>query len=283
MNIWSFASGSDGNCYLVESEGTALLVESGRPYVQIRDFLEAAGIEPDCLSGILLTHAHGDHCRSARYLSETHRVPIYASRGTLGALWLQDVSLARPIESGRTYPVGQLDVKPFAVPHDCREPLGFRFEAGSGRAAIATDLGWVPHNVARQFRDIDLLILEANYDPHLLHTGTYPYFLKQRVSGTYGHLSNSAAAEAIVTCGEKAPSAVWLAHLSEQNNSQKHALQTVSRILRRYGARPAWIRATVMRRLQWHVAESVATQDPADRLERMFLRVRSRDSGVTIG
>jgi len=253
MNIWSFASGSDGNCYLVESEGTALLVESGRPYIQIRDFLEAVGIEPDCLSGILLTHAHGDHCRSARYLSETHRVPIYASRGTLGALWLQDVSLARPIESGKTYPVGQMDVTPFAVPHDCREPLGFRLEAGSGRAAIATDLGWVPHSVARQFRDLDLLILEANYDPHLLHTGTYPYFLKQRVAGTYGHLSNAAAAEAIAVCGERGPRAVWLAHLSEQNNSQKHALQTVSRILRRHGLSHVALKTTHHRRsnLRW--------------------------------
>src|SRR5438067_4466333 len=219
MQVWSFASGSDGNCYLVESEGTALLVECGRPYFQIKDFLGSLGIQPDEVSGIVLTHAHGDHCRSARYFSETHRVPIYASRGTLGALNLGDRHLGRPIESGKTYAIGQLDLRPFAVPHDCREPLGFRFESGSGRAAIATDLGWVPHNVSRQFRDLDLLVVEANYDPHLLHTGTYPYFLKQRVAGTYGHLANAAAAEAIVACRDRAPTAVWLAHLSEHNNS----------------------------------------------------------------
>src|ERR687883_1984895 len=235
MQIWSFASGSDGNCYLVESEGTTLLVECGRPYAQVREFLQAVGIAPERLAGIVLTHAHGDHSRSARYLSVTHRVPIYASRGTLGALSLDDPSLARPIESGKTYAVGQLDVKPFAVPHDCREPLGFRFETGTGRAGIATDLGWVPHNVARQFRDLDLLILEANYDPHLLDTGTYPHFLKRRVSGAFGHLSNAAAAEAIAACGDRAPHAVWLAHLSEQNNSPKHALQTVARVLKRRG------------------------------------------------
>jgi phosphoribosyl 1,2-cyclic phosphodiesterase len=253
MNVWSFASGSDGNCYLVESEGTALLVECGRPYIQIKDFLESIGIEPGAVAGIVLTHAHGDHCRSARYLSDTHRVPIFASRGTLDALNLQDLSLARPIESGKAYAVGQLDIKPFAVPHDCREPLGFRFEAGTGRAAIATDLGWVPHSVARQFRDLDLLILEANYDPHLLHTGTYPYFLKQRVAGTYGHLSNAAAAEAIASCRDRAPGAVWLAHLSEHNNSPRHALQTVSRILRRNGLGHVPLKTTLHRRskLRW--------------------------------
>src|SRR5919199_1779405 len=200
MQVWSFASGSDGNCYLVESEGTALLVECGRPYAQIRDFLEGVGMAPEGLAGIVLTHAHGDHSRSARYLSVTHRVPIYASRGTLGALSLDDPSLARPIESGKTYAVGQMDVKPFAVPHDCHEPLGFRFEAG-----------------------------------------------------TYGHLSNAAAAEAIVACGERGPRAVWLAHLSERNNSQKHALQTVSRILRRHGLGHVPLETTHHRRsnLRW--------------------------------
>jgi phosphoribosyl 1,2-cyclic phosphodiesterase len=253
MNVWSFASGSDGNCYVIESEGTSLLVECGRPATQIRDFLQGIGIEPDGLSGIVLTHAHGDHSRSARQLSQTHQVPIFASRGTLGALKLDDVRLCKPLESGKTYLVGQIDVKPFAVPHDCREPLGFRFESGTGRAAVATDLGWVPHNVARQLRDVDLLVLEANYDPHLLDTGSYPHFLKQRVSGTYGHLSNAAAGEAIATCGERPPAVVWLAHLSEHNNSPKHALQTVGRILRRNGLAHVPIKTTHHRRsnLRW--------------------------------
>jgi len=253
MNVWSFASGSDGNCYVVESEGTALLVECGRPYLQTKDFLESIGIEPEAIGGILLTHAHGDHSRSAAHFSATHRVPIFASHGTLAALRLKDPSLARPVESGKTYPVGQLDVRPFAVPHDCREPLGFRFEGGTGRAAVATDLGWVPHSVSCQFNDLDLLVLEANYDPHLLETGNYPGFLKRRVSGTYGHLANAAAARAITVCGDRAPGFVWLAHLSEENNSPRHALQTVSRILRRNGLGHVPIRTTQHRRssLRW--------------------------------
>lgn len=253
MNLFSFASGSDGNCYVVESEGTALIVECGRPYIQIRDFLESIAIDPENVAGILLTHAHGDHSRSARAYAKTHRVPIYASPGTLAALALPDPSLGRPVHSGKTYTIGQLDIKPFAVPHDCREPLGFRFEGGSGRAAIATDLGWVPHSVARQFRDLDLLVLEANYDPHLLESGSYPSFLKRRVSGTYGHLSNAAAARAITVCADHAPGAVWLAHLSEENNSPKHALMTVSRILRRHGLGHVTLHTTQHRRsnLRW--------------------------------
>jgi phosphoribosyl 1,2-cyclic phosphodiesterase len=264
VNVWSFASGSDGNCYVVESEGTALLVECGRPYTHVKDCLEGIGLTPDDLSGIVLTHAHGDHSRSARHLSQTHQVPIFASRGTLGALNLEDERLGKPLESGKAYPVGQIDVRPFAVPHDCREPLGFRFESGSGRVAVATDLGWVPHNVARQLRDVDLLVLEANYDPHLLHTGSYPYFLKQRVSGTYGHLSNAAAGEAIAMCGERPPGVVWLAHLSEHNNSPKHALQTVGRILRRRGLAHVPVKTTHHRRsnLRWTSAVARERQLP---------------------
>ena len=260
MNVWSFASGSDGNCYLVESEGTTLLVECGRPYTQIRDLLESVSVDIDQLSGIVLTHAHGDHCRSARYLSQTHRVPIFASYGTLGALNLEDTTLGRPIQPGKVYNVGQVDVKPFAVPHDCREPLGFRFESGTGRAAIATDLGWVPHSVMRQFRDLDLLVVEANYDPHLLHTGTYPYFLKQRVSGSYGHLSNAAAANAIAACGDRAPHAVWLAQLSEHNNSPKHALSTVSRTLRRNGLGHVPVKTTLHRKSNMRWTSEVARE-----------------------
>jgi phosphoribosyl 1,2-cyclic phosphodiesterase len=260
MQLWSFASGSDGNCYLLESEGTTLLVEAGRPYTQIVEYLEHHGIAPESLSGILLTHAHGDHSRAARSLSRNFRIPLFASVGTLGGLDLDLRELARPMLSGRTYTIGEFEVKPFAVPHDCHEPLGFRFESATGRACITTDLGWVPANVLKQFRDLDLLVLEANYDPHLLEHGTYPHFLKRRVASTYGHLSNGAAAEAIAACGDKAPSAVWLAHLSEQNNSPKHALNTVGRVLKRRGLSHVRLKTTRHRRSSMHWTNSVARE-----------------------
>jgi phosphoribosyl 1,2-cyclic phosphodiesterase len=260
VQVWSFASGSDGNCYLVESEGTAVLVECGRPYQQVVDCLERAGIEPHTLSGVLLTHAHGDHSRSARALARTFRLPIYASRGTLGALNLGDLSLGRPIESNKPFTLGQMDIRPFAVPHDCHEPLGFRIESGTGRTCVTTDLGWVPPSVGKHFRELDLLVLEANYDPHLLETGTYPQFLKRRVAGLYGHLSNAAAAEAIAACGDRAPNAVWLAHLSEHNNSPEHALQTVSRLLKRRGLGHVPLKTTRHRQSNLHWTSAFARE-----------------------
>lgn len=258
MQVWSFASGSDGNCYLIESEGTRLLVECGRPAQQVLDCLEGANVDARTLGGIFLTHAHGDHSRSAAALASRFNVPIFASRGTLGALHLRDTRLGRPIEHAKGFTLGDLDVRPFIVPHDCHEPMGFRFESASGKACITTDLGWVPFNVAKQFRDLDLLVLEANYDPHLLENGTYPHFLKRRVASTHGHLSNAAAAEAIAACGDHAPRAVWLAHLSEHNNSPKHALHTVGRVLKRHGLGHVRLTTTRHRRSNLHWSSSSA-------------------------
>lgn len=235
MQLWALASGSSGNCFLLESEGTRLLVECGRPLSQIERYLAHCDVAPDQLDGVLLTHAHGDHSRSAREVSELYQVPVYASRGTLGCRSLRDAPLARPIEPDQPFTVGAIEVQPFAVPHDCFEPLGFRFEAHTGRACITTDLGWVPDQAQAHFTDLDLLVIEANYDPHLLNDGPYPPFLKRRVAGRRGHLSNADAARAIAACRDRAPGAVWLAHLSEHTNTAQHALRTVGNHLRGHG------------------------------------------------
>jgi phosphoribosyl 1,2-cyclic phosphodiesterase len=253
MQLWTFASGSTGNCFLLESEGTRLLVECGRAYTSMLDYLQTCEVEPTQLDGILLTHGHGDHCRSAPQLAREFGIPIYASLGTLGCLTLEDYALGRPIEAERPFVVGEVEVHPFAVPHDCYEPLGFRFESASGRVCLTTDLGWVPESALQHFRDVDLLVLESNYDPSMLAAGPYPGFLKRRVASARGHLSNAAAAAAIAACGDRAPSAVWLAHLSEHNNTPHQALQTIRRTLRRRGLAHVPIKTTRHRRpsLYW--------------------------------
>ncbi len=258
MQLWALASGSSGNCYLLESEGTRLLVEAGRPFREVVRNLARCGLDPGDLDGILLTHAHGDHSRSARELSEAYRVPVYASAGTLGCESLRDSALGRPVQAGRPTLVGEVEVRPFAVPHDCCEPLGFRFEAHTGSVCIATDLGWVPESVRASFLDLDLLVLEANYDPLLLENGRYPAFLKRRVAGPHGHLSNSDAGASVAACGDRAPRAVWLAHISEHNNTPRHAVETVSGILGRRGLSHATVQATRHRRpsLYWNSAHT---------------------------
>jgi phosphoribosyl 1,2-cyclic phosphodiesterase len=259
MQLWTLASGSSGNSFLLESEGTRLLVECGRPINDILSYLAHCRVDPSDLDGIVLTHAHSDHVRSAREVSDTYQVPIYASVGTLGCAALRSSPLGRPVEAGRPFIVGEVEIRPFAVPHDCYEPLGFRFESTTGRVCITTDLGWVPDSAQSHFQDLDVLVLEANYDPHMLHAGRYPAFLKRRVAGAHGHLSNSDAGEAIAACADRSPRSVWLAHLSENNNTARRALETVSSILRARGLGHVQVQATRHRTpsLYWNSAPPI--------------------------
>jgi phosphoribosyl 1,2-cyclic phosphodiesterase len=252
MRVWSLASGSSGNCFLVESEGTRIMVECGRPMRDIRRYLDHCGVSPWDLDGLLITHAHGDHVKSAREMSDAFQLPVYASEGTLGCSSLRDAPLGHAIKADEPFSIGEIEVRPFAVPHDCREPLAFRLESQSAKAAIITDLGWTPDSVKANLGDLDLLVMEANYDPYLLHAGRYPAFLKARVSGYRGHLANEDMADAVAECGDHAPSDLWLAHISENNNTPDQALSAVGNLLRRRGLGHVRVQATRHRRPSLH-------------------------------
>lgn len=235
MDVWSIASGSSGNAYLVRAEGATVLVECGISLSRITGFLKRLGISPYDLTGVLLTHDHSDHTRSARQLSDRYQVPIFATPGTLGCASLRDAALARPVGTERPFRVGDLEVSAFRVPHDAYEPVGFRIAAHAATVTVTTDLGHVPGEVQQNLRDSDLLILEANHDVEMLQNGPYPTFLKRRVLGQHGHLSNVATAQALAACRDRVPGEVWLAHLSPTNNSHAVALEAVSGHLRAAG------------------------------------------------
>ena len=223
MDVWALASGSSGNAYLMRAGATTLLVECGITLAKAVGYLAQHGVAPETLDGVLLTHEHSDHIRSARQLSDRYGVPLFATEGTLGHRTLRDSAHARVVASGRRVRIGDVEVLPFRVPHDAAEPVGFRLAAHEGTVCITTDLGFVPEEVVPRFRDNDLLVLEANHDEQMLHAGPYPGFLKQRVLGRHGHLSNDATAGALAACGDRVPPQVWLAHLSLVNNTPGRA------------------------------------------------------------
>ena len=235
MQVDALASGSSGNAYLLRSEGGALLLEAGLPASKLTRYLRQLGVDPGELLGILVTHAHSDHLRGARELSDRFQVPVYATAGTLGHPSMRDAPLARALEPERGVTIGQLEVLAFRVPHDCREPVGFRVQAADGSVGLMTDLGFVPDTVPRLLRGVDLLVLEANHEEQLLHAGPYPAFLKRRVAGRDGHLSNRAAADCLLALAADPPRAVWLAHLSQVNNRVGTALEVVGAALRAAG------------------------------------------------
>jgi phosphoribosyl 1,2-cyclic phosphodiesterase len=235
LQVDALASGSSGNAYLVRTGETAMLVEAGLPASRLARFLTGLALPPGRLAGILLTHAHTDHLLGARQLSDQYRVPIYATAGTLGHRTLRDSPLAHPIEPGRVFEFGDLELLPFRVPHDCVEPVGFRLTSREATLCLTTDLGFVPDDVQPLLEGADLLVLEANHDEEMLWSGPYPAFLKNRVGGESGHLSNLAAARCLARLRRRPPSEVWLAHLSRVNNRVARALEVVGASLAEAG------------------------------------------------
>ncbi|MDE2605634.1 MAG: MBL fold metallo-hydrolase [Burkholderiales bacterium] len=220
----SLGSGSSGNATVIQArEGgalTHLLVDCGLGIREVARRLGAAGLSADRLDAIFITHEHADHIGCARQLALRERIPVYMSEGTFAALGRPDFGgLLRLAGDGQVFEVGGLQVRPFTVPHDAREPLQLTCTDGAARLGLLTDLGHVSAHVLQELAGCATLLLECNHDEAMLAHGPYPRFLKERVGGDWGHLANGAAAalaRQLQASGRLRR--VLAAHLSEQNN-----------------------------------------------------------------
>lgn len=243
MAICSLASGSSGNCYAVLSQNTTLLVDAGISGRQIRSRLEQIQLSMDNVNGILITHEHSDHIKGLNGLLKSKEVAVYANKNTfLGMNTQLPESRRRYFVTGECFTIGDLEIRTFPVSHDSGDPVGFSFSNGGQRIAIVTDTGVVSEPLLQEMREADILVLESNHDESILRMGKYPWFLKQRILGNRGHLSNVAAAEALAAilsddeeCGGRKDRMVLLAHLSKENNFPEMAMATVENILGEYG------------------------------------------------
>jgi phosphoribosyl 1,2-cyclic phosphodiesterase len=197
--------------------------------------IRAEGLDPQSLLGVVLTHEHSDHSRGVMQLSALFGLPIYASAGTFRALGSPPSLDWRRLEGGKITSIGSIDVVPVQIPHDAAEPFIYRFESDHSSAAIATDFGSATDALNEAFRDLDVLVLEANHDESWLWKGGYPWSLKKRVASDHGHISNDTAGRILARLGTRAPREVWLAHISKQNNAPEHALRVVGSALKRAG------------------------------------------------
>lgn len=235
----SLGSGSAGNATLVEStEGahtSRLLIDCGMSPRQLTLRLQQAGVEPEQLTAIFITHEHSDHIGCAPVFAARHRIPVWMSRGTHAAVGrpesLDDlVCFAR---DGEAIDLGSMLVQPFTVPHDAREPLQLLCSDGDRQLGIATDLGHASAHVIAMLERCHALLLEANHDPDMLAASRYPPFLKRRVAGDFGHLSNGAAAALAARINHSSLGHVLAAHLSERNNLPELAAQALTAALGR--------------------------------------------------
>lgn len=233
-------SGSSGNCAVIEEDGRYLLVDMGCSCRATVKALEQAGLSLEGLQGIFITHEHSDHIRGLAMLLKKFDVPLYASRGTLDFLCANGhvPGRAKVEELLVSTDIDGIEVTPFDTPHDACESTGFRFVLPDGTtAAVATDLGRVTDTVRRYITGCDLVLLESNYDRGMLDCSSYPYSLKRRIRGEFGHLGNEECAEECARLISTGTSRLVLGHLSEQNNLPDLARQVTKLTLDREGMR----------------------------------------------
>jgi phosphoribosyl 1,2-cyclic phosphodiesterase len=256
MHITILGSGSAGNCTLIETDATRLLVDAGLSGRQITQRLSLIGRRLDQITGVVLTHEHSDHTRGLGVLCRARALPVYANRLTAEAVtadpeWQDSVRISwRLFATGGSFAVGDLLVESFSVPHDAYDPVGFVIRhPGSGVAVgVLTDLGHVTKLVTERVRAMDALVVEANHDLKLLQEDTArPWAIKQRIMSRHGHLSNDAAATLTSDVACDRLRHVFLTHLSRDCNRPELAQQTVGEKLQKIGAR--------------HIAVTVSSQD----------------------
>lgn len=233
MRLCSIASGSSGNCIYVGDEHTHLLVDTGISKKRIEEGLHTLGIQGNELKGILITHEHADHIQGLGVFSRKYEIPIYATRGTIEGIRAQSSlgrlpeGLLHEVDIDQNFMLGDMEICPFAISHDARQPSGFRIGNAKKTVAVATDLGKYDDYTVENLQNLNAVVLEANHDIHMLEVGPYPYVLKRRVMGDKGHLSNELTGRLLCDILHDDLQYVILGHLSKENNYEELAYETV--------------------------------------------------------
>ena len=223
MRFASLGSGSRGNATLVERGATLLMVDCGFSCVEVERRLQRLGRAAAQLSAILVTHEHADHIGGVARLARRHRVPVWMTAGTAAMHRGGEIPEQHCFNGHEPFAIGDLEIHPYPVPHDAREPCQFVFSDGARRLGVLTDAGSVTEHMVRSLDGCDALLLECNHDPHMLATGPYSPRLKARVGGHLGHLSNPQAADLLARLDSRRLQHLVAAHLSDKNNTPELA------------------------------------------------------------
>ncbi len=239
ISFCSLFSGSSGNAIYLASDRTKILIDCGVSGKRIAASLTNIDVKASEIDAILVTHEHRDHAYAVGIMSRRYDIPIYANQQT----WEGMQNLIGKIkEENRRYLstckdlcIQDIGIHPFAIPHDAAEPVGYNFYINHKKITLATDIGHVNNELASRLEGSEMVLIESNHDLEMLKCGPYPYYLKQRIMGENGHLSNEAAGELIAHMVEKGTNQFLLGHLSKENNFPQLAYQTVYNILQSRG------------------------------------------------
>lgn len=233
MKLGSIASGSSGNCICVGSDHTTILIDAGISGKRIEAGLNEYQMKTGDVDGILVTHEHSDHIAGLGVLARKYGISIYTTVGTKDAILSSATvgkipeELIQTIVPNQMFSIGNLEIRPFSVYHDAVEPVGYRVSCDGKSVAVATDMGHYDDYIIDHLKDLDALLLEANHDVRMLQVGSYPYYLKRRILGARGHLSNESAGQLLCQLLHDKIDTILLGHLSKENNYAALAYETV--------------------------------------------------------
>ena len=242
LRFASLASGSAGNCMVVEKNSTRLMLDCGLSTRETVKRLQLLGLEPQQLSAILISHEHDDHAKGAFKFAAQFQIPIWLSHGTYKMceryLPNDETLQCNIMSSHHAFVIQDIEVNPFPVPHDAREPTQFTFHDGNHKLGVLTDVGCSTPYIEQMLSGCDALVLECNHDVTMLETGPYARSLKQRVGGRLGHLDNLSAAQLLAKLDNSKLKHLIAAHLSAKNNTPTLARAALSPVL---DCEPDWI------------------------------------------
>jgi phosphoribosyl 1,2-cyclic phosphodiesterase len=229
----SLGSGSEGNGLVVEAGGTRVLLDCGFGLSETKRRLERLGLAPEDLAGIVVTHEHSDHIGGVARFARKHELSVWLTHGTRIMWETQEDNLPemRAFDSHTAFAVGELEIHPYPVPHDAREPAQFVFSDGNVKLGVLTDAGCSTPHMESMLSGINALMLECNHDALMLRDGPYPPGLKQRVGGRLGHLENSQAAALLKQLDCSRLAHVIAAHVSQKNNTPALARKALAEAL----------------------------------------------------
>jgi phosphoribosyl 1,2-cyclic phosphodiesterase len=220
--ITSLNSGSNGNCYYVGNNKEAVLIDVGISCRETEKRMKRLGLEMEKVKAIFISHEHSDHIRGVSVLSSKFKLPVYITSTTLtNSGLLLDAELVNPFSSTNHIQIGELIVKPFPKLHDASDPYSFIVSGNGINIGVLTDIGSACEHVITNFKECHAAFLEANYDEEMLESGSYPYYLKSRITSDKGHLSNKQSLEIFVNNRPENMSHLILSHLSKDNNCPK--------------------------------------------------------------
>jgi phosphoribosyl 1,2-cyclic phosphodiesterase len=240
MRFASLGSGSEGNALVVESGDTRVLIDCGFTVRDTASRLARLDLEPRGISAILVTHEHADHACGVAAFATRYRIPVWLTFGTLEMLGERFSRMERVygFDSHDKFAIGALEIRPFPVPHDARDPVQFVVSDGNHRLGLLTDIGTTTRYVETSLSGCDALVLECNHDLDMLADGDYPWPLKQRISGRFGHLHNEASAALLAALDKSRLKHIVSAQLSQQNNTPEKARAALASAL---NCTPDWI------------------------------------------